>query len=947
MACNYLEFNISSIDLADATGNTNVPPYIDGVVYNEYNDCSGNTITLQYSSAGIFSATTCFDSLFFINQYYYKNDAATVVSVSTFINTGEPCTPLTSVWYQITNCADSSISYSQEYSFGTFAINDRVTSPGNVWVITGSVFVDPGGTLYAITSTGLTGCPSIPTPIWYQIQDCNDSSVGFSIAYTAGAFALNERCTAVNVSTRTVIIIGSTSTLPGGPLYTLTSLGTTGCISPTPNPTPNPTPDSTPASTPASTPGSTPNVTPTQTPSKTPTQTPTNTTTPTQTPSYTPTQTMTPSTSGIICGLGITTGTYYYTDCCGDLIQGNVQNLTVSMDYTKPSSGINKLNSVATQACLTPTPTQTQTYTPTNTITPSITASPTYTPTITPSTTVTPSKSAVYRLKNNCDVFTLFELGVSCNVIAYPSSSTSNDGILSLNVTGGTSPYSFYWTNGQRTQTLAQVGAGIYECTVIDYYGDYSSTTVCSLLVPTATPTPSVTTTPTVTPSGTCPKLCFIAIGTSTAYGPWQFTCNGMFNGKTTWNYTDYNIVWTGVRWEIVGSDMTTPFVAVNGGIFASNSTSSIPSNGWASVGGTYAFSVTMTEGNCPATIPIQTKVTFENSTCDGIKNCDGTITISASYGTPPYQYSINNGLTYQSNGLFFGLCPNTYTIITRDSLNNSVNNSVTVGYNQALTTYQLSVKQLANATVTVSGPNFNTTTTYLEIITNPPLPTGVTLEFDLNLTSIKTTNGPGFGTINDNISISQNGNLISPTTQQSPVTQINSRPNCSPETQEVKTETESYSCVLSKTSTVTFITQSALEITNGQISTNSCVTNLTQTIYAGISSQVIKGCTCCNVVADTNLLPTVSNDVSYQSNATPISTSYFTADIYDSNCLNIGSTIVGVNSSEVIVGYYYPVSGLSGPVIQITGLTNEFPTYFVTINSIGYSSCGEIQSQT
>jgi hypothetical protein len=617
------------------------------------------------------------------------------------------------------------------------------------------------------------------------------------------------------------------------------------------------------------------------------------------------------------------------------------------MDYTKPSSGVNKLNSFATQACLTPTPTQTQTYTPTNTITPSITASPTHTPTITPSTTVTPSKSAVYRLKNNCDVFTLFELGVSCNVIAYPSSSTTNDGILSLNVTGGTSPYSFYWVNGQRTQTLAQVGAGIYECTVIDYYGDYSATTVCSLLVPTATPTPSVTMTPTVTPSGTCPKLCFIAIGTSTAYGPWQFTCNGMFNGKTTWNYTDYNIVWTGVRWEIVGSDMTTPFVAVNGGIFASNSTSSIPSNGWASVGGTSAFSVTMTEGNCPATIPLQTKVTFENSTCDGIKNCDGTITIAASYGTPPYQYSINNGLTYQSNGLFFGLCPNTYTIITRDSLNNSVNNSVTVGYNQALTTYQLSVKQLANATVTVSGPNFNTTTTYLEIITNPPLPTGVTLEFDLNFTSIKTTNGPGFGTINDNISVSQNGNLISPTTQQSPVTQINSRPNCSPETQEVKTETESYSCVLSKTSTVTFITQSALEITNGQISQNSCVTNLTQTIYAGISSQVTKGCTCCSVVADTNLSPTVSNDVSYQSNATPISTSYFTADIYDSNCLNIGSTIVGVNSSEVIVGYYYPVSGLSGPVIQITGLTNESPTYFVTINSIGYSSCGEIQSQT
>jgi len=290
-----------------------------------------------------------------------------------------PPTP-TSVWYQITNCDDSSIEYSEEYSFGTFSINDRVTSPGNVWVVTGSVFTNPGGTLVAIASTGQSFCPCscneflvtisstdtndatgntgslatyngvvvwtitdcdtglsteellssgtynlcacgtstslnywknnslnavspgssailvgpcgitptptptfTPTMVWYQIFDCNDSSVGYSISYPLGSFSVNERCTAVNVTTRTVIVIGSTGTLPGGPLYTLTSLGTTGCITPTPEPTPG--------STPSETPASTPNVTPTQTPSKTPTQTPTNTITPTQTPSFTPTQT--------------------------------------------------------------------------------------------------------------------------------------------------------------------------------------------------------------------------------------------------------------------------------------------------------------------------------------------------------------------------------------------------------------------------------------------------------------------------------------------------------------------------------------------------------------------------------------------------------------------------------------------------------------------------------
>jgi hypothetical protein len=78
--------------------------------------------------------------------------------------TQTPTATPTSVWYQITNCADSSIEYSEEYSFGTFAINDRVTSPGNVWVVTGSVFTNPGGTLVAIASTGQVFCPSISTP---------------------------------------------------------------------------------------------------------------------------------------------------------------------------------------------------------------------------------------------------------------------------------------------------------------------------------------------------------------------------------------------------------------------------------------------------------------------------------------------------------------------------------------------------------------------------------------------------------------------------------------------------------------------------------------------------------------------------------------------------------------------------------------------------------------
>ena len=65
----------------------------------------------------------------------------------------------------MTNCSDSSTIYSQEYIEGDFAINERVTSTGGITaVITGELLSNPSGTLYAITSTGLTGCPA-PTPV--------------------------------------------------------------------------------------------------------------------------------------------------------------------------------------------------------------------------------------------------------------------------------------------------------------------------------------------------------------------------------------------------------------------------------------------------------------------------------------------------------------------------------------------------------------------------------------------------------------------------------------------------------------------------------------------------------------------------------------------------------------------------------------------------------------
>lgn len=249
-----------------------------------------------------------------------------------------------------------------------------------------------------------TPTPTIP-PVWYQILDCNDSSVGYSVAYTAGAFSINERCLAQNITTRTVIVIGSTTTLPGGPLYTLTSLGTTGCPTtplPTETQTPTPTQSETPTQTPTQTDTPTPTPTQTDTPTPTPTQTvtgtPAETPTPTQTetPSQTPTQTQTPSqtpTEGTIAPTQTPTPTQTGTPT---ETPSQTPTETVTNTPTVTPTQTDTPTPTPTQTD-TPTPTPTQSETPQTTVTPTNTETPTPTqtdtPTPTPTQTETPTQT--------------------------------------------------------------------------------------------------------------------------------------------------------------------------------------------------------------------------------------------------------------------------------------------------------------------------------------------------------------------------------------------------------------------------------------------------------------------------------------------------------------------------------------------------------------------------
>jgi hypothetical protein len=562
----------------------------------------------------------------------------------------------------------------------------------------------------------------------------------------------------------------------------------------------------------------------------------------------TPTPTPTPSTTPIFCGNGVTTSTNFsYYDCCGNFINGTTsEELVVSMDYTKPFIGIVKLNSPSTTTCPSPTPTKTPTATPTPTVTPTVTSTNTPTPTQTRTPTQTPSNSPVVEPQNDCTVFTLFDMGVECYPITIPTSSTSSDGVLSVLITGGTAPYSFYWEGGQRSQTLYDIPQGSYEVTVIDYYGDYTSTIVCGLFPVTPTPTTTTTPTPTPTVTPTYPNLCLIYVGTNASYGPIQFILNGNINGKPTWTSvydgTQLDIEWSeqNSRWEIQGWSFTS-------GIPVSVNTSNVPDSSWSIAGGQQA-QLSMTQGTCPDYIPLMSIPTVQNQTCPA--NNNGSITLRTNYGVPPYEYSIDNGITYQSSNVFQGLGSGTYTVITKDSAtptNSTLNNIVTISSNQSgIINYVIGV-ELINTTNTSPGTQIAT----WKVNVTPPLSVGTTISFILFAGDIKAYYEPGVGTIVGTTVVKKNNSTVTPTSTQSPSSLVTSpRAGCSPYLSGVTTSSETYNMTISYGDVISGTSTSILTIDTPVTGGNGCITKVEQSITLNTFSPTINGGVC-NIVTN------------------------------------------------------------------------------------------------
>ncbi|RYY60632.1 MAG: hypothetical protein EOO05_09215 [Chitinophagaceae bacterium] len=291
---------------------------------------------------------------------------------------------------------------------------------------------------------------------------------------------------------------------------------------------------------------------------------------------------------------------------------------------------------------------------------------------------------------------------------ASPACPGGSDGSISLSVTGGSGPYTYYWTgSGNTTQLEEGLSAGTYECMITDSEGCSvtESLTVTDPIGVTATHTQTNATcfdtndgTATVNPSGGAGGYTyfwfpgFYSTQTVTGLAPGIYNCL----------VSDANGCGTTVEVTITApSQITATSTQVDNSCAGGNigSATVVASGGsgsytylWSPSGGTAAtasglatgtYECTITDGNGCSIVQeivilegasITSSTTQSNVKCNGAS--DGEATVSAAGGVAPYSYLWSNG---ETTAAITGLSAGTYTCTITASNGCSTTASVTI----------------------------------------------------------------------------------------------------------------------------------------------------------------------------------------------------------------------------------------------------------------------------
>jgi gliding motility-associated-like protein len=273
-------------------------------------------------------------------------------------------------------------------------------------------------------------------------------------------------------------------------------------------------------------------------------------------------------------------------------------------------------------------------------------------------------------------------------------------GAASASVTGGTSPYSYVWNNGANTASLTGLSAGIYSVTVADANGCTSQGSV-SITQPSAALSSSVTSSQQVNCFGGNNGSVNLTVTGGT--GPYSYNWN---NGASTEDVSNlsagtYTVNITDSRGCTASSSVTItqPVAALASSASSTQSVSCFGGNNGSATSGvsggtapynyswsngastqsvsslsTGNYTVTVTDANgCvavssvlitqPAAALSSTLSVSQNVSCFGGNN--GSLSLSVSNGTAPYNYQWNTGSTASS---LSGLTIGTYTVTVTDA---------------------------------------------------------------------------------------------------------------------------------------------------------------------------------------------------------------------------------------------------------------------------------------
>ena len=286
------------------------------------------------------------------------------------------------------------------------------------------------------------------------------------------------------------------------------------------------------------------------------------------------------------------------------------------------------------------------------------------------------------------------------------------DGTLTLTAGGGTGPYTYSIDGGltfQNSNVFNGLCAGNFNVVVADANNCQATmvSTIIEPLVLAVSETGNISSTCgnangefTVTAAdGTAPYTYDLAGNTNNTG---NFT--GLLAGAYTVDVTDANNCTVSINVTVIDAGGPTAFIDTQNGVtcagglngsftvgvtggtapyqYSIDGVNFQASNAFPSVGAGLINVTVQDVNNCQATTqltiveptPLTYNVVINPATCNGV--CDGEIVVTAQGANAPYQYSSDNGLTFQASNTLAGLCAGNVDVVVQDN-NGCLANSI------------------------------------------------------------------------------------------------------------------------------------------------------------------------------------------------------------------------------------------------------------------------------